>query len=179
MPSIRLRTVFSARSIASGILSGVIACLDSSTSSARYVPPWRSRPFRRGTWRWTVSRRTPSAPRCWTLTLRGKSAQTEMMQSAMMTPMRYFRLDMALPGGRKEFRAASKGISRFDLSQRGACGVLVGAELNDERIRRLEAHRVAQPFDKLHSHICAVPIATRVEEVDLERNGRIAEGWPR
>src|SRR5437868_8350327 len=110
--------------------------------------------------------------------LRGKSAQTERMQSAMMAPMRYFRLDMALPEG-KEFRAASKGISRFDLSQRGACGVLVGAQLNDERIWRLESHRVAQPFDEFHAHIHAIPIATRVEEVDLEGKGRVAESWPR
>src|SRR5438105_8718129 len=122
-----------------------------------------------------TSRGTPSAPNWRTLTLRGKSAAIATMHITTMRPMRYFRLDMALPVGRKEFRAASNGISRFDLSQRGARRAFVGAELSNERIRRLESHRVAQPLDEFHAHTSVVPIAGRLEEVHLEGPHRITE----
>src|SRR4029077_9386443 len=116
-----------------------------------------------------TSRGTPSAPNWRTLTLRGKSAQIARTHNATMSPMRYFRLDMALPVGRKGFRAASKGISRFDLSQRGAGRAFVPAELSNERVRRLEALRITQPLDKFDPHTRVVPIAARIEEMHLER----------
>src|SRR5206468_131414 len=47
----RERTVFSARSMASTFLSFGIACFESSTSRARYVPPFRSSPRFAGVFR--------------------------------------------------------------------------------------------------------------------------------
>src|SRR5206468_1521343 len=101
------------------------------------------------------------------------------MHSATMSPMRYFRLDMALPVGRKGFRAASKGISRFNLSQRGARRAFVRAELRNERIRRLEFDRIAYPLDEFHAYTGVVPVAARVEEIHLERDRKVAKGGTR
>ena len=66
-------------------------------------------------------------------------------------------------GRKKGFRAASKSISRFNLSQRGACSALVRAELRNERIWRLEPHSITQSIDKFDTHVAAIPIPGRLE----------------
>ena len=82
-PSMRERTVLSARSIASAFLSAGMLCFESSTSSARYVPPLRSRPRCSGTRRtvssWSDAVRLPRSRR---VTLRGNRNQTDTQTEA-------------------------------------------------------------------------------------------------
>ena len=68
--SIRFRSTVSARSRSR--LGSAETCFDWSSSSARCMPPWRSRPCLSGTRVIVVSRMTPLSPRSRRVRLRGK-----------------------------------------------------------------------------------------------------------
>src|SRR5215207_2401233 len=173
-PSIRVRTTLSARSIAS--LLSATTPLESSTSSARCIPPDRSRPFRSGTRYVVVSKKVPSARRWRTFTFRGKSAHAETRTRTPINAKRHFRLDMRLRGGGRYVRGTIKVIRLGESRQRATGRLGVPAQLGDQRIRVGKAHRVAQACDERHVYPVAIEVALRVEQVRLEGAPLVAEG---
>src|SRR6185437_11065368 len=177
----RVRTVFSARSIASALSEAAIFCLESSTSRARYMPPWRSRPLRSGTRRSVTSRRMPSEPRTRVVSSRGNSDQMDTRQSATMVRMRYFRGIRLREGGRSrdaELSGTYKVNWRLGLGQRNSRLAGVPAELGNERVEVGEAGRVAQASNDLDRHGPPIPIATRVKKMSLDGAVHFAKRRP-
>src|SRR6478609_1952273 len=166
IPSMRVRTTFRARSIASALLA--TTPLESSTSSARCIPPCRSRPFRSGTRYEVVSKKVPSARRWRTFTFRGYSAQTEARTSTPMRARRHFRLDMRLRGGRRYVRGAIEVTRLGRCRQRAPSGVRVESELGDERVGSGKALGVAQTRDERNVHTITIEISAGIEEMHLD-----------
>src|SRR5215208_984163 len=173
-PSMRVRTTFNARSMAS--LLSATTPLESSTSRARCIPPDRSKPFRSGTRYVVVSKKVPSARRWRTFTFRGKSAHAETSTRTPINARRHYRLDMRLRGGGRNVHGTIKVMRRAEGRQRATGGVGVAAQLGDQCFRIRKAHRVAQACDERHIYPVTVEIALCVEEVRLERAPLVAEG---
>src|SRR6476661_7791231 len=173
--SMRLRTTFSARSIASPLFC--TTPLLSSTSSARYIPPCRSSPRLSGMRVRVVSRNSPVfGLRSRTVMVRGHNAQTDATTSARMMRSRLRILAfMRLKDGFGDCGSALNVMAGQRLSQRKACFSLVLTQLCSERLGAVELPRLTEARENIDAHGAIVEIALRIEEMRLDGDRVVPE----
>src|SRR5260370_41397915 len=129
---------------------------DWSTSGARWIPPWRSRPRLIGTRRIVVSFIRPvTGSRTRWVTLVGISCHTASTRSApiVSSRVRMVRIFESLP--------------LEDRPRRDR----VALDLVDQRLTRREGLGIPQPAQPLYRHRRPVQVAGEIEQMNLEAAG--------